>query len=436
MKRLSIILGVFVFVISSFVMQSCKEDEPVPQEKQAFTYPTIVSPVVKDDGTVGIKALSPTDSITLEWASENSEGDAVSWDVYFGTGKQPALYKSGLTVNKINVPVLDGETYYWKVKIADSRGIITTSPIWSFIPIDSTSQKMKVSMTCTTDVNNVIGVDMAADEIVDLRMFIISKSTMSDVAVIDNGFSSESFAFATLADGEYIVAVDLLSSINFGSIDKPIDLSLNLNFFQLGIINQDIDFSKVIDNKHDCATYRTFLVTVKKEGAVYTINKDLQYWVDPAVIDYPTALVGSWKGWDADPSYVSQVSSVVTSGELLFTGIGRDWMYNDWGEVIINEYPISMNFNFCDGTVTIPQQTIMNTTYLGKPQPEYAIEGIGTIDISGTYPKMTIHYDFVQAGTGIAHYFGLPYFTLELTLDPAGLKLLKSDEVHLVKPIR
>ena len=132
-------------------------------------------------------------------------------------------------------------------------------------------------------------------------------------------------------------------------------------------------------NVNDCDVYRTQLATVVKVGSQYTITKTISYWVDP-VAD-PAALVGTWTGWDADPGYPSEVVSSITT-KLVFEGIGRGWMQDAWGEVITKQYPISMAFNYCAGTVTIPKQKIMETTWNGDPQPYYSIQGSGTFDMS------------------------------------------------------
>jgi len=397
-------------------MQGCKkEDQPTPVVYKAFTVPTCTtSPAPSQAGTV----LFSGTTVDLVWSSEGS-GNADNWTVYFGTGKAPALYQSGVTAQKLAVEVVDGQTYYWKVETVDARGIKTSSAVNKFTAVNGTNPKMKVSLATTTDIATAIGLDLPADEVVDLRLFILKKSDLSEVALIDVGYAHEDYTgFADLPDGEYVLAVDILSTIDAGDVNEPIMLSLSLAFAQLGVIDSTLYFPNVMNNVNACDIYRTNLATVVKVGANYAVTSTVSEWTSP-VAD-PTALVGTWSGWDADPSYPSEVVSEMISDKLKFTGVGRAWMFNDWGEVITAEYPFSMNFNYCAGTIIIPSQKVMSTTWNGDVQPDYYIFGEGTFDLSGEYPVMSIQYDFNQPGGGgtIARYFGLPYFELEISLAP------------------
>jgi len=117
-------------------------------------------------------------------------------------------------------------------------------------------------------------------------------------------------------------------------------------------------------------------------------------------------------------------------------GLGFGWMGDWWGEVIVSggtlQYSISGN------SITIPLQKYCKTTYNSAAQPEYSIEGIGTIDNSGTYPVYTIYYDFIQSESSIAAISmenGWPtdYFEAVITTDP---NVSKSAFIHPAKPKR
>lgn len=430
MKRKNIIFVTLLVLGGLFAIQSCtKVDDTTFVTKQAFTTPAPTSPAVRADGTV----LFTGTTVTLSWTSENTGGDAASWKVYFGPGKIPALYQSDVTTTSIDVPVLDGQTYYWRVETTDSRGVVTTSTTNKFIAVNGTNPAITIDLGCTTDVKTAIGVDLAADAVVDLRFLILNKSDLSLKKTVDVGYANESYKdFSTLPDGEYVLGVDIFSSKTFGSIDKPVTLDLSLHFAQLGMINQTLDFPKVMNNVNTCSYYRTLLAEVKKVGAVYTITKSVKYWVDP--IADPSKLVGTWKGTDTDGDYVSSITSVLTSGKLWFDNIGKDWMTDYWGEVIVTHPKITMNFNYCAGTILIPNQKIMTTTWKGAAQPAYNIEGSGTFDLSGTYPVLTLHYVFHQStATWPTDDGGAPYWEAKITLDPAGLKVIKQSAPKMVK---
>ncbi|MCA0447288.1 MAG: hypothetical protein LCH54_13775 [Bacteroidetes bacterium] len=80
-----------------------------------------------------LTTLQPT-TVSLSWSCSDQDGDALTYDVYFGTSSSPtsivsenqtakSFEHSGLTYNT---------TYYWKIVAKDSRGGSTTGPIWQF----------------------------------------------------------------------------------------------------------------------------------------------------------------------------------------------------------------------------------------------------------------------------------------------------------------
>ncbi len=73
-------------------------------------------------------------TITLSWECSDPDGDAVTYDVYFGTSSNPMTKVSsgqtGKTLNRSNLSI--GTTYYWKVVAKDSKGGTTEGPVWRF----------------------------------------------------------------------------------------------------------------------------------------------------------------------------------------------------------------------------------------------------------------------------------------------------------------
>jgi hypothetical protein len=385
MKRNNGILIALLLLFGLFTIISCTKDSTTFTTYGAFTQPAATSPTVRADGTVLI--TGPT--VNLTWTSESAGHDPVSWNVYYGTGKKPALYKSGVTSSTLAVPVLDGQTYYWKVDIVDARGVKTTSDIFKFIAVSGTNPKMTVALTVTTDILTAIGVDKKADDVVDLRFLILKKSDMSIVKVVDNGYADETFNdFGTLPDGDYVLGVDIYSTINAGDLNNPVNLTFALQFNQLGMINQTIDYPNVMTNVNACSLYRTYLATVKKAGAAYTILKAVSYMTPPVV---------TWNG--TDDSYPSQVKTTESCTSKTMTGLGFGWMLDYWGEIITSGG--TLTYTTSGTTITIPLQKYCKTTWNGAAQPEYSISGTGTIDNSGAAPKWTIKYIFYQNGKSI-----------------------------------
>jgi len=127
MKRKNIILAMLPIILAIFALQSCtKEDNTTFTIYNAFTTPSVVTPL---DGSL-LKLTGTT--VDLKWATTNADNDAPLADVYFGTSATPPLYKAGVGALLLNVPVVQGLTYYWKVVMKDAHGVMTTSSIWSF----------------------------------------------------------------------------------------------------------------------------------------------------------------------------------------------------------------------------------------------------------------------------------------------------------------
>lgn len=130
MKRKNLILAILPLFLVVLALQSCKEEEPIPQVFYAFTDPEPIAPL--DGATVKITGTT----VELKWASTDKDGDAPIADVYFGTAATPPLYKAGNAGLSITVPVELGKTYHWSVTMIDANKVMTPSPgygpTWAF----------------------------------------------------------------------------------------------------------------------------------------------------------------------------------------------------------------------------------------------------------------------------------------------------------------
>jgi uncharacterized protein (TIGR02145 family) len=69
----------------------------------------------------------------LKWSSSDPEGDPMFFTCYFGKTNPPAQFIASQMVGTFSPGKLDyGTSYYWKVKIRDTKGNITEGPVWSF----------------------------------------------------------------------------------------------------------------------------------------------------------------------------------------------------------------------------------------------------------------------------------------------------------------
>ena len=69
----------------------------------------------------------------LSWKCSDPDGDSLTYDIYFGTSKNPPLVKSNYENTSYSIGnVQKNETYYWKVVAKDGKGNTTSGPLWSF----------------------------------------------------------------------------------------------------------------------------------------------------------------------------------------------------------------------------------------------------------------------------------------------------------------
>lgn len=301
------------------------------------------------------------------------------------------------------------------IQIGDATtGNATITPITVTFNINNlTSGDLVVDMSWATDVLDAVGMDLAPSAVVDLRLLLVNSAGQIVDAADGASFETLTLSGANLPNGDYLIAADIYSTINAGDFNAPITLDLNLDFNQVGIINNtSLSFPAVMTNTKACDLYRTNLATVKKVGSVYTITKAVSYLI-PAIL--------TWKGTDAD--YPSKVTTTASCTSKTMTGLGFGWMLDWWGEIIVSGG--TLTYTTTGNTITIPLQKYCKTTYNGAAQPEYSIQGTGTINNSGAFPVWTIHYDFIQSGSSIAticldYGWPTPYFEAIITTNPAG----------------
>jgi len=205
MKRKNLIFALLPLLMAVIALQSCKEEEPIPQVFYAFTEPAAVAPL---DGAT-IKVTGTT--VELKWASTDKDGDAPVADVYFGTAANPPLLKAGHNSLSLTVPVEPGKTYNWKVTMIDANKVMTYGPVWSF--------------TVFEPIGIFVG-DFLCDEPAEEYSYDVSFAKGSATTlVIDNYWNSAWEATFTLnfADNTYSMPLtswtSVWSGIESGTID-------------------------------------------------------------------------------------------------------------------------------------------------------------------------------------------------------------------------
>ena len=113
----------FVLVVALFLMIGCSDKSTEP-DNEAPGIP--FNPVPADS------LLNVSVNAGLSWSCIDSDGDELSYDVYFGTITDSFLVSTGQSDSTYIAGVMNYETtYYWKIVASDGE-YETISPVWTF----------------------------------------------------------------------------------------------------------------------------------------------------------------------------------------------------------------------------------------------------------------------------------------------------------------
>lgn len=373
------------------------------------------------------------------------DGDAtVGSDYEIVNANSRVYFPANSTTAKLELKVLrddliEGEETF-TLQIGDERTAnATITPVTvKFTLTNYTNSILDIDMSWSTDVLDVVELDVDPTEVGDLRMLIYDDS---DVLIIDeDGGSFENYSgMDTLPDGVYTIAAAFYSTANYGDLNAAITFDVTLDFFQSGVIDGSLNFPAVFNNLFPCYDFRTNLATVTKLGSTYTFEEAIAYSKPERT---------AWNGYDAYTVFGDYPSFVETApgcdGEMLIYGLNANWMFDFWGEEIVEEGDVRYEINEYTNEITIAEQYVFTTLYAGSLYP-YTISGTGTYDDSGAFPTMTIQYvldqeGFDPSGWAFANgYQATAYFEANLTLDPAGKNVVNVETTKFdlsKKPVR
>jgi len=190
-----------------------------------------------------------------------------------------------------------------------------------------------------------------------------------DYTIVDNK-TSFNFSNGNLSDSIFIMPIDDLDP----SGDKVLTIALNSSEVSIGYPGPSALNSELV-------------LTIVDNDCPYT----LQELGD-----------ASWSGTDnasgSQGPNASQIETAYDGTTFTMEGIGYGWITNTnyWDEVIVDSYPVVVDFNTTTGTFTIDLQDLCTTTWNGAPQAPYSVQGSGSYDSCSE--TMTISYDIIQDG--------------------------------------
>ncbi|MFK7811331.1 MAG: hypothetical protein AB8B59_02485 [Maribacter sp.] len=87
--------------------------------------PQLIKPLI--NGTV------EEDTVKLQWSAGDTDGDPLTYDVYFGTNNPPTvLLAENLETTFFETNVVSATEYYWSIIVKDDKGGQSEGHIWSF----------------------------------------------------------------------------------------------------------------------------------------------------------------------------------------------------------------------------------------------------------------------------------------------------------------
>ncbi len=138
-KRTYSLIVVMITLIALALLGSCGSDDPAAPED---TNRAPAAPAINT--AAGAPADAATDvalAAVMHWTCSDPDGDALTYDVYFGTAASPPSVSTDQTAESYTPAGLtSGITYNWKVVASDPDGKSTSSPVWSFTTVASASE--------------------------------------------------------------------------------------------------------------------------------------------------------------------------------------------------------------------------------------------------------------------------------------------------------
>lgn len=432
-------LGVLLLVFSS-----CEKDDFTGHSKLTPTNPTMT---IKGVDANGYNLVEQNKTYTFEVELSEAQVVDVNINVVFAGGDatpgadftfvEHVIIPAYQTTGELTVSVLaddlveDTETFTLSLGDAKTANATLTPVTATFTLMNYTEGDLAIDFSWATNALNAIGIDLGPTEAVDLRLLLTDPD--GEIMDVADGASFESMVLSSeMDDGVYLLGTDIYSSVDAGDFDAPITIDLALAFNQAGVINDmHLDFPAAMTNAFQCDAYRTNMAKITKSGADYTIESDVSY-ITPQSIPWFGSDGHAFTG-DDRIDFASQITTVQGCDFLIF-GVNHGWMYDFWGEEVIDEGNVVWTLDEATGEITIENQYVFTTLYDGAEYP-YNISGTGTYDLSGEFPVVTLTYLLDQEGFDPSGwcfdngYMETPYFTATVSLDPTFTGLRSDGQV-------
>lgn len=349
------------------------------EDGSSYTIQVALSTKQTVDVKLYVKAISGTASETSDYTMDHS--------IIIPAGSTTGSAKITIKRDDVYEPT---ETLKVQIGDATTANASVTPKTMDFTILNYTEGDLKIAYSWNPIAYNPLGEILTPVSIANMVLEIY-KPDGSLLATV-NGAGYESYVLSNAAaDGVYTIKSSFYSAMDFGT--TSIVMPQTLDFKQVGIFTQSFvypDLAHVEDSKLCDLKYT--MATVTKSGTNYTVN----YTPAKLFALNPATFNGVFGGLDGSIGSGSAANwrfnnpVTVSDGGTKIVGLNVEWMTNVWGETVTSTTPVNIVFNN-DGTLTIPAQPYMTTSYSGSPY-SYTISGTGTWN-SCNPKKMHIQYD-------------------------------------------
>ncbi len=130
-RQISIVLlSLLLCTVTVLTFVGCSDDDNSPTE------PENKAPVAPFNPSPADSAMDQPIDVYLSWSCSDPDNDPLTYDVYFGTMKDPPKVGEDYSEMTFNPGELSqNQLYYWKIITKDSHDNSTTGPIWQFTTV-------------------------------------------------------------------------------------------------------------------------------------------------------------------------------------------------------------------------------------------------------------------------------------------------------------
>ncbi len=130
LKGQRLVWSIALLVLTALIIFTCGDDNTTTgSTNRSPNKPEINIP----SGAPPNQSTNKSITSTLSWICSDPDGDALIYDVHFGTSSTPPLVSSSQSGTSYSPGTLNYSTkYYWRIVAKDPNGASTSSDIWDF----------------------------------------------------------------------------------------------------------------------------------------------------------------------------------------------------------------------------------------------------------------------------------------------------------------